>query len=939
MLRPAAVWLLTFLVVLAPRAARGQSLRVGLAVGVTGQAVAGGLLGESAFPLPPALDGMDDAILFTGRLSAGQTPAAIFRMRPGEAPQVVVAAGTPAPTGQEFTAFQAPSACHPFVSFWGALASADPAAPDGNGLFLIDGTGLIQLVVQSGDSVPGGGVLTGLGSSPQVGADGRVLFLAARDQDLIPVLLQRLSSGNLLLLLEVGGSAPGGGTIADLQAVRMNCAGDLMVLAQVDDGTFRTVLFRGLPGSLQPLLAAGDLLPDGRAVEAFIGVPSLGPQGTVHAVVTEIGAAGKTLLRIGSEGAVQIISRTGDLLADGRRIDDLGSPTPWGPGGAAWRSVLAPPDPMAATQAAVLGAAAGAGGPAPLLSEGEVLPAGGSVVELDDPVGEATGSFVVHAISDGAGRQEGLLRWNEVEAAWVATTGETVPLVGRLLGGGCRQVRPAAAADGQIAFTASLSGLPAGKGIFIAAPGIPADLFLAPGDPGPGGTTIASLDGPPSLTAPGEVIVAVHLSPPSSQAAYLVIGENGMASLRLTQDDPTPLGGVFKTLGRLLSADAMGRVAFAATMAGASATSGIFTLQGAEPARSVAFSGEAAPGGGQFSAFGFAPVTAGSAQCVFLGFTSGERTGGGIFLASGAAAAGSPPVPLLALARTGDAAPGGGLIATLESPAAGDDGTVAFRAGLEDGQVVILAGDASGLRRALGTGDLFPGGGTILDPGAPAVDANGTIYTVVLAGPGPGTPALVRAGNAGLDILLSGGDQAATGSGFAQLDSFGSLVTAGDGVVAAGIDLLGWSRGATVMAAVLDSDGDGVGDAVDCAPADGTAFAQPGTVAGLELQPATGSTGQNETLFRWTAASATAGAGTVHDLLSGSLEGLRSPEPFAGAGCMATSLPGGEYQGPTPALAPGQGAWFLIRARNSCGVGAEQEATRLPLEQVSCAGP
>ena len=128
---------------------------------------------------------------------------------------------------------------------------------------------------------------------------------------------------------------------------------------------------------------------------------------------------------------------------------------------------------------------------------------------------------------------------------------------------------------------------------------------------------------------------------------------------------------------------------------------------------------------------------------------------------------------------------------------------------------------------------------------------------------------------------------------------------------------------------VFDSDGDGVGNASDCAPADPGAFAIPGLLSG----DAFGS--DNET-FSWTSAAPSSGSATVHDVMRGA---LREFPVGAGASeiCLASDLAGASITDAT-LPATGRGFYYLARGRNVCGTGTYGFATS-GAERTSAACP
>jgi hypothetical protein len=108
-----------------------------------------------------------------------------------------------------------------------------------------------------------------------------------------------------------------------------------------------------------------------------------------------------------------------------------------------------------------------------------------------------------------------------------------------------------------------------------------------------------------------------------------------------------------------------------------------------------------------------------------------------------------------------------------------------------------------------------------------------------------------------------------------------------------------------------DLDGDGVDNGSDCAPSDPSAFAVPGEVAHLTFIDAT--------TLHWDSAAPAAGVGTVHQVLRGVLSQLPVGSGVSET-CVATGEAGTGY-GDATLPAPGTGFWYLVRGKNSCGLG------------------
>lgn len=108
-----------------------------------------------------------------------------------------------------------------------------------------------------------------------------------------------------------------------------------------------------------------------------------------------------------------------------------------------------------------------------------------------------------------------------------------------------------------------------------------------------------------------------------------------------------------------------------------------------------------------------------------------------------------------------------------------------------------------------------------------------------------------------------------------------------------------------------DLDGDGAGDVCDCAAADAGAFAPPQEVADVRFL-------SDRTTLEWTSQAGSAGGGTTYDVGRGALGELP-----VGTGpsetCVATGAAGASATDATVPT-PGDGFYYVVRARNTCGV-------------------
>jgi hypothetical protein len=124
------------------------------------------------------------------------------------------------------------------------------------------------------------------------------------------------------------------------------------------------------------------------------------------------------------------------------------------------------------------------------------------------------------------------------------------------------------------------------------------------------------------------------------------------------------------------------------------------------------------------------------------------------------------------------------------------------------------------------------------------------------------------------------------------------------------------SSSATITSDVSDNgglpgnlDGDARGDDCDCAPADPAAFA---------LAEVTGIRFQDDVTFTWNPSAPMFGSGTVNDVVRGV-----TAELPVGDGASEVCLASGPGATTTDTEAPpvGTAFWYLVRARNACGVG------------------
>jgi hypothetical protein len=129
-------------------------------------------------------------------------------------------------------------------------------------------------------------------------------------------------------------------------------------------------------------------------------------------------------------------------------------------------------------------------------------------------------------------------------------------------------------------------------------------------------------------------------------------------------------------------------------------------------------------------------------------------------------------------------------------------------------------------------------------------------------------------------------------------------------------------------ASFTESDGDGVRDDLDCAPADAAAFAVPGEVRGVSYD--------TPGRLTWTTEATRSGGGTVNDVLRGDLSEL----PVGSGPSKICRLDGGSGESMMESAVPavGEGLYYLVRGTNACGAGSYGASSSL-VERVSTACP
>ncbi|HYV17753.1 MAG TPA: hypothetical protein VFC25_01835 [Verrucomicrobiae bacterium] len=110
-----------------------------------------------------------------------------------------------------------------------------------------------------------------------------------------------------------------------------------------------------------------------------------------------------------------------------------------------------------------------------------------------------------------------------------------------------------------------------------------------------------------------------------------------------------------------------------------------------------------------------------------------------------------------------------------------------------------------------------------------------------------------------------------------------------------------------------DRDEDGMPNASDFCPGDASVFEAPALVTGVAVDAAAS--------VSWSPLTPADGAPVLYDVAGGSLSSVPG-SGFASAACLAGGLPGTAWTDARPNPAVGNGFYYLVRGRKSCGAGS-----------------
>lgn len=367
-------------------------------------------------------------------------------------------------------------------------------------------------------------------------------------------------------------------------------------------------------------------------------------------------------------------------------------------GGRAPVSATSAPKPMAAALQIVAASGEGVAG-AGLLDHFDI---GGQAIAAPS---NRRGDVAFFATLLRSAAEEGLFVANGNAVTKLAAVGDAVPSGERIAGFGDR---PGVSlnSSGAVAFTAALTGGKSTSGVFLAQNGkIVAIALSGSAAPEVTGGTLADFEAP-TLTETGDVafLASIRHGRETQEAIYVYRGKE--LKRVAGSGDAASGGGTFSSFGNPVINN-RGEVAFAALVEQGPILGGIFVGTGKE-LRLLLSAGAAAPGGGVFTRFS-ERLDFNDAGTIALNSVVRQNT------STGAITVIENETPRV-VANVGDAAPGGGTFSAFAAwPALSGSGAVAFIAAIDGGpnSMGLFLADSAGLRRIAAVGDSLPDGSRV----------------------------------------------------------------------------------------------------------------------------------------------------------------------------------------------------------------------------------
>lgn len=362
----------------------------------------------------------------------------------------------------------------------------------------------------------------------------------------------------------------------------------------------------------------------------------------------------------------------------------------------------APPPPSAETNTLRL-----------VVASGQAAPGGGSFDRFDvssqpivAPV-NGRGQIAFYASVARAKAAEGIFLATGTKISKAAAVGDAVP-GGGILSEFARHPLPALNDSGKVAFGANVAGARATEGIFLASEGGLKAIALSGADaPGIRNGTFVEFDAP-VLNNRDEIafVGTVRRGRETLQVLYLY--SSGVLRKLVSSGDKAPRGGSFDRFG-LPAINNKGVVVFPAVIEQGTVLGGIFAV-GASDLRLLVGAGEIGPGGEMLVRFSERAAIDDEDNVAFVAHLGSNAAAEALLVVNSTG--------LTQLAVTGDVAPDGGRFSAFGPwPNFGRTNTIAFVASIDGGAgpLGIYLGEPGAIRRVVMVGDRLASG-TILPP-------------------------------------------------------------------------------------------------------------------------------------------------------------------------------------------------------------------------------
>ncbi|MFQ5839768.1 MAG: choice-of-anchor tandem repeat NxxGxxAF-containing protein [Candidatus Methylomirabilales bacterium] len=235
--------------------------------------------------------------------------------------QKIALVGDPAPGGGAFAAFEPIEAMGDFLLFEG---SVEGDAGTVRALFLA-GPGGLRRVVGQGDRLPDGGQLLEF-SSPEVNSAGAITFRAAIRGGGAPMAIFLAEGSTLRRVVAVREGSPTGGVLREMSDVSLSDGGEVAFIARIEGGQTPQAILLASEGTLRPLLMAGEATPVGGTFHELQDI-SMNRDGAVAFEARVYGGRSPSGIFAAVGDQTRVVAAVGDPTPVGGTFKDVALPT------------------------------------------------------------------------------------------------------------------------------------------------------------------------------------------------------------------------------------------------------------------------------------------------------------------------------------------------------------------------------------------------------------------------------------------------------------------------------------------------------------------------------------------------------------------------------------------------------------------------------------